>query len=741
MTPESATKESVLGNEKKLNAAPRHLRKRVKTPTMLQMEAVECGAAALASILGHFGRIVPLEELRSACGVSRDGSKASNILRAARRYGLVASGLKKESVEELYEIELPAIIFWNFNHFVVLEGFGKSCVYLNDPAQGPLAVSYEVFDRAFTGVLLLFKPGPDFTKGGSLTAPWNSLRQRLKGNETALTYVVLVSLFLVLPALVVPTLSKVFVDHFLVAKARDFLMPLLLGLLFAGFMRGGLTWLQQHYLLRLETKLALSGSSHFFWHVLRLPVVFFSQRFSGEIGARVGLNDQLAQILSGQLASTALNMVTLVFLALVMAQYSYVLTLLSVSIVGLNLLALNLIARRRKDSNHRLMQEQSKLTGTTVAGLQMIETLKATGGESDFFSRWSGYHAKTLNAQQQLGASSYFLNCVPSLLGAINQATILGFGGWLVMNGRMTLGSLVAFQSLASSFVEPVNNLMAFGSTLQTVDGSLRRLDDVLRNPLDPQAEFHATPETSGNRLFKLDGHLELRSVSFGYNPLEAPLLKNFSLSLKPGQRIALVGSTGCGKSTISKLVGGIYQPWEGQILFDGKIRTDYSRGVFANSAAMVDQEIFLFEGTIRENLVLWDVTVPEFNVMQAAKDACIHDEIVARLDGYDSAVEEGGRNFSGGQRQRLELARALVNNPSILILDEATSALDSLTEQTIDSNLRRRGCTCLVIAHRLSTIRDCDEIIVLERGKVVERGTHEELSALQGHYSTLLKE
>lgn len=717
--------------------------KRVRTPTVLQMEAVECGAAALGIILGYLGRFVPLEKLRVECGISRDGSKASNVLKAARKYGLIARGFKKE-IEELGALPLPLIVFWNFNHFVVLEGFEKGQFCLNDPATGPRKVSKEEFDKAFTGVVMVFEPGPDFKKGGEKPGIVNALKKRLSGSRTALTYAVLTGLALVIPGLVVPIFSKVFVDEVLVRGMEDWFRPLLLGMAITAVIRACLTWLQQHYLLRFETKLALSTASKFFWHVLRLPVEFFTQRFGGEIGSRVGINDRVAQLLSGRLATTILNAVVIVFFAAIMFQYDIILTLVGILVAGLNVAALKYASRIRVDQNQKLLQDRGRLMGVSMGGLQLIETLKATGAESDFFAKWSGYQAKVMNGEQQLGLTTQLLSAAPLLLSSINTVAILGIGSIRVMDGHLTIGMLVAFQSLMASFISPVNDMVDLGSTLQEVEGDMNRLDDVLNHETDIHFSREAAAEkptdTEVDGLPKLSGYLELKDITFGYSRLANPLIENFSIKLEPGTRIALIGSSGSGKSTIGKIIAGLYTPWSGKILFDGKPRSDIPGTVITNSLAVVDQDIYMFGGNIRENLVMWDSTVPESCILSAARDACIHKDISARAGGYDHKIQEGGRNFSGGQRQRMEIARALAGNPSILILDEATSALDPNTEKLIDDNLRRRGCTCLIVAHRLSTIRDCDEIIVLDRGKVVQRGTHEEMKNVDGPYARLLK-
>lgn len=709
-----------------------------RSPTVLQMEAVECGAAALAIVLAHYGRWVPLEELRVACGVSRDGSKASNVVKAARTYGLAAKGFKKEP-QGLRSLRLPAILHWNFNHFVVLDGFRKGWALLNDPGTGPREVTEQELDEAFTGVVLTFEPGPEFERKGESPRLIPALRRRLAGSRVALAFVFLVGLALALPSLVVPVFSKVFVDSVLLESRRDWLPPLLLGLGLAGLLMGLLTWIQQVYLLRLETRMAVGSSSRFLWHVLRLPTEFFSQRFAGDISSRVSINDRVAQLLSRDLATNALGAVMIAFFAAVLFQYDAVLTLMGIAVVSLNVAALRYVSRRRVDGNRRLVQDQGKLLGTAIGGLQTIETLKATGGESDLFARWAGYQAKVVNGQQELERYTQILDTIPPLLSAVNTALILGIGGLRVINGSLSLGGLVAFQLLMAAFIAPVNRLVSLGGKLQTVEGDMNRLDDVLRYRLDPAAGSGSGELPPVGEPVRLDGFLELRGVSFGYSRLDPPLIESFNLTLKPGSRVALVGGSGSGKSTLSRLVTGLYEPWSGEILLDGRRRSEIPPAVLTGSLAAVDQNVFLFEGTVRENLTLWDATVPLPEVVAAAKDACIHDDVAARPGGYDSPVDEGGANWSGGQRQRLEIARALVARPSIMVLDEATSALDPTTESRIDESLRRRGCTCLIIAHRLSTIRDADEIIVLEKGKVVQRGTHDELKGVDGPYARLI--
>jgi NHLM bacteriocin system ABC transporter peptidase/ATP-binding protein len=712
---------------------------RVKVPTVLQMEAVECGAASLAMILAYWGRYVALEELRIACGVSRDGSKASNVVKAARSYGLIAKGYRKEPAD-LKEMRLPAIIHWNFNHFLVLEGFGKGKVYLNDPGSGPRIITEEEFDQSFTGIVLTFEPSPDFVKSGTKPSILSALKKRLEGSHAALTFVILVGLLLVVPGLVIPVFSRIFVDDILLGGRENWLIPLLLGMGFTALFRGILTWIQQYYLVRLETKIALQTTAQFYWHVLRLPVVFFTQRYAGDICSRVQSNDKVAQLLSGQLATNALNCVMVVFYFILMIWYNLWLALVGALIAVINILYLRYVSRKRVDQNRKLLQDLGKLDGVAMSGLQLIETLKANGSESDFFAKWSGYQAKALNAEQEIGVSTQFLSAIPSFLTTLTNTVVLVLGGVLIFKGEMTIGMLVAFQSLMSSFLQPVTGLVSLGSQLQEMEGDMNRIDDVLKYPVDEQTKEDVQGADSDNIYKKLEGFVELKGITFGYSPLEPPLIENFDLKLTPGSRVALVGGSGSGKSTVAKLIAGVYKPWSGEILYDGKPRESISRAVISHSLAMVDQDNALFQGSIRDNITLWDHTISEFELIRAAKDACIHDDITSRPGGYDQRLDEGGSNFSGGQRQRLEIARALAGNPTILILDEATSALDPLTEKVIDERIRRRGCTCIIVAHRLSTIRDCDEIIVLERGKIVERGIHEELKDLNGHYVKLIQ-
>ena len=709
-----------------------------RTPTLLQMEAVECGAASLGMILAFHKRIVPLAELRQACSISRDGSKATNILKAAKNYNLQAKGFKVE-IEGLKELQCPYIVFWNFNHFVVVEGFNQKYVFLNDPAMGRRKVSLSEFSDAYTGVVLVFEPGESFQKGGRKPSLFLSLSSRLQNSRWSLFYCILVGFFLVIPGLAMPTFSRIFVDQILIHNREDWLRPLILAMLFTATLTALLNRLQLQLLRRLKIKLAMGMSSKFIWHLLHLPVSFYDQRFAGEISSRIKLNNDLANLLSGQLATTLISALMVVFYAIVMWQYDQVLTLIGIAFVFINILALQWVARLRTDTNVRLMQEQGKVSGVAISGLQSIETLKASGLESDFFNRWAGYYSKSVNVRQEMANLTQNLGILPTFLSGIASMLLLAVGGLRVMDDSLTIGMLVAFQSLMQQFMQPVNQLVSLGSSLQEVEGKLNRLDDVLSNPQEERIQDEEINIKSYISP-KLAGFLELNKITFGYNRTAPPLIENFSLSLKPGQRIALVGGSGSGKSTVAKLVAGLYQPWDGSINFDGESRNRIPPQVLVNSIATIEQDIKLFAGTVRDNLTLWDTTIPDSNLMQACRDAAIHETILSLPGGYNADLLEGAANLSGGQRQRLEIARALVNNPAILLMDEATSALDSESEKVIDQNIRLRGCTCIIVAHRLSTIRDCDEIIVMDKGKIVQRGTHEELWSMEGYYANLIR-
>ena len=713
---------------------------RTKTPTVLQMEAVECGAASLGSVLGYHGLYVPLSQLRDECGVNRDGSRAANVMRAARLHGLEAKGFRRDAETLLTNTTLPAIAFWRNSHFLVVEGSDEKRVYLNDPASGHRRVTYEEFERDYSEVVLEFSPGPDFEKGGRPYKIIEGLKERLSGEKDAMWLIVGLSLLLVLPSLAIPVFSKIFVDKVLVARHMDWAIPMLYAMFITLLIRSSLTWIQQHYILKMQTKLTLTSSSKFLWHVLKLPAKFFSQRYAPEITQRCRLNEMVAGLLSTQFTTGVLNLFLATFYVMAMFFYDWMLTLFALMIIALNGFVLKYAGPMRHDEFMRMAQERGKVDATSMAVLQTVDTIKAQGMESDVFAFWAGNHAGAVQSTQKLGTLSNLMGLVPVVLTGVTSVVILGAGALRVMNGVMTLGELVAFQAFAAMLFEPVNQLTALAGSLQDAGASMRRLDDVLTYPAETDAaDLMADQETVMLNASNINGSVEMKNITFGYSPLSEPLIEDFSLKLAPGARVALVGGSGSGKSTLAKIMAGLYKPWSGEVLIDDQPRDDIPQFVLRDALQMVDQNIFLFSGSVRENLTLWDPTIADNSLVRACQDATIYDIVASLPGGLDGTLLENGSNLSGGQRQCLEIARAFVCDPAILILDEATNSLDTVKELQVDFNIRRRGCTCLIVAHRLSTIRDADEIIVLDNGKVVERGTHESLMKLKGQYSQLV--
>ncbi|MGW7163883.1 NHLP family bacteriocin export ABC transporter peptidase/permease/ATPase subunit [Streptomyces sp. NPDC054884] len=719
---------------------PKSRVKTVRTPTVLQMEAVECGAASLAMVLAHYGRHVPLEELRIACGVSRDGSRASNLLKAARGYGLTAKGMQMD-LAALAGVGTPAILFWEFNHYVVYEGLGRRLgrrgVYVNDPGKGRRFVSMEDFDGSFTGVVLVLEPGADFERGGRSPGVLGAMPARLRGTAGTLPAAVLASLLLVLVGAAVPALSRTWIDTFLISGQTS-----LLGVLFASMgtcvaLTVALTWLQQANLLHGRIISSTLSSARFLRHLLRLPVTFFSQRSPADLVQRLQSNDAVAETLARDLASAGVDAVVVVLYAFLLYTYDPQLTYVGVGVALLNIVAMRIVVRMRATRTAKLRADNARLTNTAYTGLQLIETMKATGGEDGYFRKWAGQHATTLEEQQRLGVPSAWLGVVAPTLATFNSALILWIGGMRAIEGHVSVGLLVAFQALVARFTAPLTRLNGVAGRIQDFAADVARLKDVENFRADPLYDRREGADSTR----RLRGHVELENISFGYSPLDKPLLTGFDLNVGPGRQVALVGGSGSGKSTVSRLISGLYAPWEGVIRIDGQRLEDIPRGALAASVSFVDQEVFLFEGSVRDNVALWDPSIPDDAVEDALRDAALLDVVLGRPGGIRSRVEQDGRNFSGGQRQRLEIARALVRRPSILVLDEVTSALDAETEQTVMDNLRRRGCACVVIAHRLSTVRDSDEIVVLRHGSVVERGRHEELVARGGAYAALVRE
>ena len=707
-----------------------------KVPVVMQLEALECGAAALAMVMAYYGKWVPLEQVRLDCGVSRDGSKAKNMVLAAQHYGFDVTAFRYSLKAVRENAKFPCIIHWNMNHFVVLNGFKGDYAWLNDPARGTVRVTMEEFDAAFTGVTIIPVPGEGFEPSGKRRSTVEFARKRLTGAGAAAAFVMLTTAISYLFGIANSVTSRIFMDRLLTGINKDWLYPFISVMILLAAIQIIVAWAQAVYSLKISGKMAVIGSTTYMWKVLRMPMEFFSQRLAGDIQSRAGMNASIAGTLVDTFAPMLLNTVMMVFYLVLMLRQSPVLTLIGIVTLVLNIIMSRIISAKRINITRVQMRDAGKLEAATVSGIEMIETIKASGAENGFFQKWAGYHA-SVNAQSVKAArTNQLLGMIPAFFSALANYAVLVAGVWMTMKGSFTLGAVLMFQGFLGSFMSPAMTLINAGQTIQEMRTQMERIEDVMEYPEDPGV---AVRVPDGAELRKLSGNLELKNITFGYSRLEKPLIEDFSLSLKTGQRVALVGASGCGKSTVSKLVSGLYQPWSGEILFDGKPRSAWPREVMVGSLAVVDQDIILFEDTVAGNIKMWDDSIQDFEMILAARDARIHDDIAQLSGGYRHKLVSGGRNFSGGQRQRLEIARVLAQDPTIIILDEATSALDARTEYEVVNAIRDRGITCIVIAHRLSTVRDCDEIIVLDHGKVIERGTHTELMELGGEYADLV--
>ncbi len=707
-------------------------------PTIIQMEATECGAACLAMICAYYKKYVPLEEMRVACGVSRDGSRLQNIIKAADRYGFFSIMKSVQELDRLKDIPLPAILHWNMSHFVVLEKIKGNKYYLNDPAYGHRVVTREEMDLYFTGVVLILTPDFGFEPGGQKPSIIPSLRRFVQEKSSPWIFLLLCGILLVITGLIMPSFTSFFVDNIIVAKGDNLLYLVIFGMLIVSAIQTVLTWIRDTCLMYWNIQLTLSNANSFFWHIIRLPMTFFEHRYAGEVGSRVLLNQEVSNIICNKLANALLNIFMLIFYILIMIQYSQLLTLILVCMAFINFIYLGYVARYRSDLQQRLLAERGALQTCSMIGINSIETIKAAGSESEFWEKWMGYQAKVMNSEKKFDFSTQFLNACPTLVTSLATLAVLIFGSMEVMEGKMTVGSLMAFQAITISFLSPINTLVSLGGTLQETGGTLLRLEDTLKYQLDPLLE--GKKDIDLNKTEQLKGEIEFKNIGFSYGPLEPLFIKDLSLKIQPGMHVAIVGASGSGKSTMARLLTGLYQPVKGEILFDGSPPESFSRNTFCSSISIVSQNVTLFSGTVAENISMFDNTISRSDIVMSALDACIHEDICRLPGGYNAPVEEGGRNFSGGQRQRIEIAKALAVNPSIIILDEATSALDTLIEEQVIDNIKARKCTVILIAHRLSTIRDCDKIIVLEKGKIVEEGTHSELMALEGIYKKLIE-
>ncbi|MBP3901327.1 MAG: NHLP family bacteriocin export ABC transporter peptidase/permease/ATPase subunit [Blautia sp.] len=707
-----------------------------KVPVVMQLEALECGAACLTMVLAYYDKWVPLEQVRKDCGVSRDGSNAMNILLAARSYGLQADAYRAEPEQLKSEGTFPCIIHWEFNHFIVLDGFRGGKVYLNDPARGRIVITEEAFDRSFTGVFIMFEPGENFEPSGTKKSMLDFARKRLQGTGGAFAFTVLISVISAAFGLISPAFSRVFMDRLLAGRNADWIFPFLILMTCFSALQLIVLWVQAIYSLRIQGKMAVIGNMSYMWKILRLPIDFFSQRMTGDILQRQATNATIASTLVNTFAPLVLNAVMMVVYLVFMLRQSPLLTLVGITCMGFNLLNSVVMSNKRVNITRVQQRDSGKLSAMTINGIRMVETIKASGAENGFFRHWSGLQASVNEQTVRFERLNVTVGLISPILSTVADIIVMVLGVYLTIRGEFTVGMIYMFQTYLASFMSPVSTLIGAGQTLQEMRTDMERVEDVMEYPDAPATvKVHDTTESYA----KLSGAVEIKNLTFGYAPLRPPLIKDFNMTIKPGSRVAFVGASGCGKSTIAKLISGLHEPWSGEILFDGKPISEIDRGVFTGSLAVVDQDIVLFEDTIAENIRMWDSTIADFEIIMAARDAQIHEDIMKREGGYESHLTEGGNDLSGGQRQRLELARVLAQDPTIIILDEATSALDAKTEYNVVKAIADRGITCIVVAHRLSTIRDCDEIVVLDHGVVAERGTHEELYAKGGLYTSLV--
>ena len=709
-----------------------------KVPVVMQMEALECGAASLTMILAYYGKWIPLEQVRADCGVSRDGSNAKNVLKAARSYGLNAKGYRYEPDQLKKDGKFPCIIHWNFNHFVVLDGFKGNKAVINDPAKGTYSVPMETFDNSFTGICLMFEPGENFEPGGKPKSMLAFAKEKMQGAGVAVAFTIITTVISSLIGIINPAFSRIFIDRLLTGQNPQWFMPFIWALTALSAVQIVISFIEAIFRARISAKIEAVGSTTFMWKVLRMPMEFFSQRMAGDIQQRKGSNASVARTLVDTFAPLIIQAFMMLFYLVVIIRYSLLLTLVGLGSFVINMVMSRVISAKRVNITRVSMRDAGKLAGATVAGIEMIETIKASGAENGFFEKWAGYQASVNTQKVKFAKLNQYLGMIPSLVSTLTNTAVLIIGVYLTMEGSFTVGMVMAFQGFLGSFMSPAQQLISAGQTLQEMRAEMERIEDVMKYPTDVICD-QADDGGEDAEFDKLSGNVEMRNVTFGYSRLGEPLIRDFNLTLRPGSRVAFVGTSGCGKSTLSKLISGLYQPWSGEILFDGKPMTKIDRSVFTGSLAVVDQDIILFEDTIANNIKMWDSSIEDFEMIMAARDAQLHEDIMQRDGGYNYKLTEGGKDFSGGQRQRIEIARVLAQDPTIIILDEATSALDAKTEYEVVKSIKDRGITCIVVAHRLSTIRDCDEIIVMDHGNVVERGTHEELYALGGFYTKLV--